>query len=138
MAEPDRADASPIEPMEAELVDDLPAESGWAFEPKWDGFRCIAVKQHGAIRLFAKSGKPLHRYFPEMVAALAGLDADDFVLDGELTIPVGNSLSFDALQLRLHPAESRIRKLAAETPSLLIAFDLLAEAGRPLAERPLP
>jgi ATP-dependent DNA ligase len=129
--------ASPIEPMEAELVAELPTEPGWAFEPKWDGFRCIAVKQGGEVRLFAKSGKPLGRYFPDMVAALAQVAADDFVLDGELTIPVGSSLSFDALQLRLHPAASRVRKLAAETPSILVVFDLLTESGLSLADQPL-
>ena len=120
--------------MEALLVDALPEGDGWSFEPKWDGFRCLAVKQVGQVQLFAKSGKPLHRYFPEIVAALAALPADDFILDGELTIPVGDSLSFDALQMRLHPAESRIRKLAVETPALLILFDLLIENGASLAD----
>ena len=82
---------SPIEPMEALLVDALPTEGGWQFEPKWDGFRCIAVKRGSDVQLFAKSGKVLHRYFPEIVAALGGLDAD-FILDGELAVPVGDSL----------------------------------------------
>ena len=122
-------DVSPVEPMEARLVEALPTDSGWSFEPKWDGFRCLAVKQHGDVRLFAKSGKPLHRYFPEMVEALGSLGADDFVVDGELVIPAGSGLSFDALQARLHPAESRIRKLAHETPALLILFDLLVGPG---------
>lgn len=129
-------DTSPIEPMEALLVEDLPAEPGWVFEPKWDGFRCIAVKSGGDVALFAKSGKPLHRFFPEMAAALTALPADHFVLDGELCIATGGSLSFDALQNRLHPAESRIRKLAAETPSVLIVFDLLRERGADLSDRP--
>jgi len=128
------ADTSPIEPMEALLVDALPTDDGWAFEPKWDGFRCIAVKQAGAVQLFAKSGKPLHRFFPEMVEALRSVPAEDFILDGELTIAIGDSLSFDALQARLHPAESRIKKLARETPSTLIAFDLLAQNGRSMAD----
>jgi ATP-dependent DNA ligase len=131
------ADTSPIEPMEAELVPELPTDAGWAFEPKWDGFRCIAVKQGGGVRLFAKSGKPLGRYFPDMVEALVALPADRFILDGELTIPVGRSLSFDALQLRLHPAASRVRKLAAETPSILVVFDLLTEKGASLTDLPL-
>jgi ATP-dependent DNA ligase len=135
---PPPADASPLEPMEAMLVEALPDEPGWSFEPKWDGFRCLAVKQQGCVRLFAKSGKPLHRYFPEIVGALEALDADDFILDGELTIPVGDSLSFDALQMRLHPAESRIRKLAHETPAILILFDLvIAPGGKSLSDRPL-
>jgi ATP-dependent DNA ligase len=120
--------------MEALLVDTLPTDPGWTFEPKWDGFRCLAVKSDGSVRLFAKSGKPLHRFFPEVAAALAALPDGDFVLDGELTIPVGDSLSFDALQMRLHPAESRIRKLAAETPALLVLFDLLAQDGKSLQE----
>jgi ATP-dependent DNA ligase len=129
-------DTSPIEPMEALLVDALPAEAGWQFEPKWDGFRCIAVKHGSAVQLFAKSGKVLHRYFPEIVAALAELDAD-FILDGELAVPVGESLDFDAIQQRLHPAESRIRKLAKETPALLILFDAVELDGETLTAMPL-
>ncbi|MDB5623487.1 MAG: dependent ligase [Devosia sp.] len=130
-----------IAPMEARLVEALPNGNGWQFEPKWDGFRCIAVRAGSEVALFAKSGKPLGRYFPEMVAALAELPAEQFVLDGELVIPTGESLSFDALQMRLHPAASRVRKLAAETPALLVVFDLLADTGgesllaQPLAGR---
>jgi ATP-dependent DNA ligase len=125
-------------PMEARLVDDLPAEPGWQFEPKWDGFRCLALRAGDEIELRAKSGKPLARYFPEMVTNLRALDAALFGLDGELVIPIGDSLSFDALQMRLHPAESRIRKLAAETPAVLIVFDLLATpAGDSLLQWPL-
>jgi ATP-dependent DNA ligase len=118
-----------LSPMEARLVDDLPAESGWQFEPKWDGFRCLAFRAGDQVELRAKSGKPLARYFPEVVALLRGLEPTRFVLDGELAIPVGETLSFDALQMRLHPAESRIRRLAAEAPALLILFDLLVTAG---------
>jgi ATP-dependent DNA ligase len=129
------AETSPIEPMEAQLVESLPEGSGWSYEPKWDGFRCLAVKHDGTVRLFAKSGKPLHRFFPEIVAALAAL-AGDFLLDGELTIPIGDGLSFDALQARLHPAESRIRKLAAETPALLVLFDVLELGGKELRDLP--
>ena len=129
MAETDSK--SPIEPMEALLVDALPGEGDWQFEPKWDGFRCIAVKHGGEVQLFAKSGKILHRYFPEIAAALAALDAD-FILDGELAVPVGDSLDFDAIQARLHPAESRIRKLAKETPALLILFDAVEIDGETL------
>jgi len=102
-------------PMEAHIVDALPEDAGWQFEPKWDGFRCLAFRDGEAVALQAKSGKPLARYFPEMLAALRALPLRRFVIDGELAIPVGNSLSFDALQLRLHPVESRVRKLAAET-----------------------
>jgi ATP-dependent DNA ligase len=124
--------------MEARLVDDLPEEPGWQFEPKWDGFRCLAFRAGIAIELRAKSGKPLARYFPEMTAALRGVAPDRFVLDGELVIPTGDTFSFDALQMRLHPAESRIKKLAAETPAVLIAFDLLATpGGETLLQTPL-
>ena len=115
-------------PMEAKSVDALPEGEGWQFEPKWDGFRCLAFKAGGAVELRAKSGKSLSRYFPEMLAALQAAPADDFVVDGELAIPLGGSLSFAALQDRIHPAESRIRKLAEQTPALLILFDCLAAA----------
>jgi ATP-dependent DNA ligase len=136
MASPSETpETSPIEPMEALLVDALPGGDGWSYEPKWDGFRCLAVKRGGKVQLFAKSGKVLHRYFPEVVAAVAALKADDFILDGELTIPMGDSLSFDALQMRLHPAESRIRKLSAEIPALLVLFDLLEQNGKMLTDQ---
>jgi ATP-dependent DNA ligase len=124
--------------MEARLVDELPEEPGWQFEPKWDGFRCLAFREGDEVDLRAKSGKPLGRYFPEMAAVLRGLPPSRFVLDGELAIPVGETFSFDALQMRLHPAESRIKKLAAETPAILILFDLLATpGGESLLQTPL-
>ena len=127
-----------IEPMEALLVDELPTDAGWCFEPKWDGFRCVAEKQGGKVQLHAKSGKPLHRYFPEIVGALEAINADDFILDGELCIHVEGAVSFELLQLRLHPAESRIRKLSHETPAVLILFDLLVNSGgKPVADQPL-
>jgi ATP-dependent DNA ligase len=121
-----------VEPMEARLVDALPEGEGWRFEPKWDGFRCLAARAGDAIDLRAKSGKPLGRYFPDMVELLRALPAERFLLDGELAIQVGDTLSFDALQARLHPAESRVRKLAAETPAILILFDILAFDGKSL------
>ena len=127
-----------LPPMEARLVDDLPEEAGWQFEPKWDGFRCLAFRAGDEIELRAKSGKPLGRYFPEMAAALQRLEPSRFVLDGELAVPVGETFSFDALQMRLHPAESRIKKLAAETPAVLFLFDLLARSdGESLLQTPL-
>jgi ATP-dependent DNA ligase len=127
-----------IEPMEAKLVSELPDEPGWQFEPKWDGFRCLAFRAGDEIDLRAKSGKPLARYFPEVVAMLAALKPKQFVLDGELAIPRDGTLSFDALQMRVHPAESRIKKLAAETPAILILFDmLLDQRGKSLIEAPL-
>ena len=124
--------------MEARQVDSLPEGKGWQYEPKWDGFRCLAVRDGDKVELLGRSGKSLSRYFPEMVAALARVKHQRFVLDGELVIPVGKSLSFEALQMRLHPAASRIKRLAEETPSLLIAFDLLEnEKGRDLHAEPL-
>ncbi|MGA7456874.1 MAG: ATP-dependent DNA ligase [Methyloceanibacter sp.] len=127
-----------IEPMEARLVSELPNESGWQFEPKWDGFRCLAFRAGDRVDLRAKSGKPLGRYFPEVVAMLAGLKPDPFVIDGELAVPVDDTLSFDALQMRIHPAESRIKKLSVETPAILILFDMLLDTkGNSLIEEPL-
>jgi ATP-dependent DNA ligase len=124
--------------MEALLVDELPAGSGWQFEPKWDGFRCLAFRSGKEVHLQAKSGKPLARYFPEVVELFRSLAPDRFVIDGELAIPEGASLSFDALQMRLHPAESRIRKLSAETPAIFVAFDLLlTPQGENLLDQPL-
>lgn len=122
-----------IAPMEARLVDSLPSGSDWAYEPKWDGFRCLAYRDGDDVALVSKSGKPLDRYFPEVAAMLRGLAQDRFILDGELTIATGDSLSFAALQMRLHPAESRIRKLAAATPAQFILFDCLALGERDLA-----
>ncbi len=128
-------------PMEARPVAALPDGPQWRYEPKWDGFRCLAFRDGAAIELRSKSGQSLGRYFPDVVAALAALKASSFVLDGEIVIPVARRLSFEALQLRLHPAESRVRKLAAEHPALYVAFDLLAApdgrllTGSPFAER---
>src|ERR1700755_610045 len=89
-----------LPPREAKLVDEVPRDVGWRFEPKWDGFRCLAFRAGDELELKSKSGKPLTRYFPDMVAALRTLPVDRFVVDGELTISVGGELSFDALQLR--------------------------------------
>jgi ATP-dependent DNA ligase len=126
MADYDRLDVKPgLPPMEAKLVDSLPDGEGWQYEPKWDGFRCLVYRDGGNVHLQSKSGKPLARYFPEVVETVLAMEADRFVLDGELVIPVGGALSFEALQLRLHPAESRINKLAKETPAQLMLFDLL-------------
>jgi len=116
-----------LRPMEARSVSALPEDGHWQFEPKWDGFRCLAFKSAKRVELYAKSGKPLTRYFPEIVAALAGLKAQRFILDGELVVPTGKYLSFDALQMRLHPAASRIAKLSHETPALYMLFDLLMD-----------
>jgi ATP-dependent DNA ligase len=129
-----------IAPMEALLADRLPEGAGWQFEPKWDGFRCIAVRDGKEVALWSKSGKPLGRYFPDIVKLAMRLKAKRFVLDGELVIVSGGLMSFDALQLRLHPAASRVSKLAEASPASFIAFDCLAIgstmlAGKSLAER---
>jgi ATP-dependent DNA ligase len=125
-------------PMEARQVDEIPTDPGWQYEPKWDGFRCLAFRDGDQVDLRAKSGKPLGRYFPEVVAALAELPVTRFVVDGELVIPTGDGLSFEALQMRLHPAESRVRRLAAETPARLKLFDcLLGPTGEALLAEPL-
>jgi ATP-dependent DNA ligase len=127
----------PFPPMEAKSVRDLPTGDGWAWEPKWDGFRCIAFRDGDDIELQSKSGRPLARYFPEVVDAVRAIGVERFVLDGEIVLPVDGELSFEHLQLRLHPAESRVRKLAAEIPAILIVFDLLVTPdGESLLERP--
>ena len=127
--------------MEARLVAELPEGDEWQYEPKWDGFRCIAFRDGDNIELMSKAGKPLSRYFPEVVEALQGVKEARFVLDGEIVVPFEGSLSFDELLQRIHPAKSRIMKLAAERPAMLIVFDLLVDAGGesivglPLSER---
>jgi ATP-dependent DNA ligase len=125
-------------PMEAKLVDTLPTDVGWQFEPKWDGFRCLAFRNDDSVELRAKSGKSLSRFFPEVITALAALPVKQFAIDGELAIPINTSLSFDALQMRLHPAESRIRKLAQETPAIFVLFDcLVSRDNRNMMPEPL-
>jgi len=128
---------TPIAPMEALLAEELPHGAGWQYEPKWDGFRCIAARSGGDVQLWSKSGKPLARYFPEVAAMVGRLKAREFILDGELLIVGGGIVSFEALQLRLHPAESRVRKLAAATPAMMMTFDLLALGNKSLASEPL-
>ena len=128
----------PYPPAEAKSVDSLPHESGWLYEPKWDGFRCLAFRQGDEVVLQSKAGQPLGRYFPEIVAALLALPVRKFVLDGEIVIRSGAGLDFDALLQRIHPAASRIQRLAHETPSTYMVFDLLVDAkGRSLAAKPL-
>ena len=124
-------------PMEARLAPSLPRGAAWRYEPKWDGFRCLAFRTGDDVDLRAKSGKPLARYFPDVVSLLRELPSDRFVIDGELVIPIGDVLSFDALQARLHPAESRVRRLVAEAPARFILFDILAADGENLLEKPL-
>ena len=124
--------------MEALLVTEIPAGENWGYEPKWDGFRCLAFRDGANVELQSKSGQTLGRYFPEVVETLLKLKAPKFVLDGELVIPVKGGLSFDDLLQRIHPAASRIAKLAKETPSHFVVFDLLVdESGNALVEHPL-
>jgi ATP-dependent DNA ligase len=113
--------------MEAVSVGEVPEGPAWQYEPKWDGFRCIAFRDGKKIELQSKSGQPLTRYFPELVEALGALEAKSFVLDGEIVVPQGVGFSFDALLQRIHPAATRITRLAGETPALMIVFDLLAD-----------
>ena len=125
-------------PMEAKLVSELPTGSEWQYEPKWDGFRCLAFRDNDKVDLMSKAGKPLARYFPELVETLLAVEATRFVLDGEIVIPHDGSLSFDELLLRIHPAKSRITKLAQERPATLIVFDLLVDGkGKSLVTHPL-
>ena len=127
--------------MEALLVNELPTGEEWQYEPKWDGFRCLVHRDGDSIELMSKAGKPLARYFPDLIETIRGISATRFVLDGEIVIPHDGVLSFDELLMRIHPAASRVRKLAAEHPATLIVFDLLVDAkgdslvGLPLAAR---
>ena len=128
-------------PMEAKLVDKLPEGSQWQYEPKWDGFRCLAFKDGFEVDLRSKAGQPFNRYFPEIVKAVRDLPVARCVLDGELVVPDAEGLSFDELLMRIHPAASRVQKLAGEHPALYVVFDLLVDergnslVGEPLAER---
>jgi ATP-dependent DNA ligase len=131
----------PLAPMEALSVDEIPTGAEWQYEPKWDGFRCLVFRDGDEVELQSKSGQSLTRYYPELVEAAGKLAAKTFVLDGEIVVPMGGVFSFDALLQRIHPAASRIKRLAHETPALLIVFDLLAGAdghaltGSSLSER---
>jgi ATP-dependent DNA ligase len=122
--------------MEAELVAELPSGDGWQYEPKWDGFRGILENDGGDLALWSRNGRPLLRYFPEL-RELGDLLAPHSALDGEIVIERKGVLDFDAMQMRLHPAESRVRKLAAEIPAQFVAFDLLLWDGEPVHEQPL-
>jgi ATP-dependent DNA ligase len=127
-----------LAPMEARLVEAIPDGDGWQFEPKWDGFRCLAFREGDDVALRSKSGQPFERYFPEIVQRLRELPTERFVLDGELVVPQGDALSFDALLQRIHPAASRVAKLSKEDPATYVVFDLLAdERGASLLNDPL-
>jgi ATP-dependent DNA ligase len=128
--------AVPFPPMEAELVSELPTQGAWRYEPKWDGFRGILENEGGEIRLWSRNGRPLLRYFPELREVGETLPPDSAV-DGEIVISRDGKLDFDAMQMRLHPAESRVRKLSAEIPATFVAFDLLLWKGLPVHEEPI-
>src|SRR6201996_5746647 len=115
----------PYPPMEAKLIDTIPEGADWQYEPKWDGFRCLAFRDGDAVELQSKAEKPLTRYFPDLVAGLKELKAPQFVLDGEIIIPVDGEPSFDDLLQRIHPAASRVKLLAEQHPCIFIVFDLL-------------
>jgi len=123
--------------MEALSVDEIPKGKDWQYEPKWDGFRCLVFRDGGKVDLQSKSGQSLTRYFPELVAAVASIKTTRFVLDGEIVVPQGRTFSFDDLLQRIHPAPSRVRRLASETPALLIVFDLLLLDRRIFTKDPL-
>ena len=125
-------------PMEADTTREIPRGPEWEYEPKWDGFRCLAFRDGGKLDILSKSGQPLARYFPEITEALLALEANKFVLDGELIVTQARTLDFDALLQRVHPAASRIKKLASETPATFVLFDLLVnERGTDLTSRVL-
>lgn len=126
----------PIEPMLAKLADELPPPGRYLYEPKWDGFRALVFRGTHGVYLQSRDCRPLDRYFPELTAALFERLPQPCVVDGEIVIATAHGLDFDALQLRLHPAASRVEKLAKATPSSFVAFDLLATAGRNLMEEP--
>jgi ATP-dependent DNA ligase len=129
---------APLPPMEALSADTIPVGDHWQYEPKWDGFRCLAFRDGERVELQSKSGQPLGRYFPEVIEMLRGLKAERFVLDGEMVVPVEGVLSFDELLMRIHPAESRVRKLAQEHPAVFVVFDLLAGTdGKSRLKKPL-
>jgi ATP-dependent DNA ligase len=123
--------------MEARSVEEIPEGPEWQYEPKWDGFRCILTRDGDEVAMLSKSGQDLSRYFPEIVSAALSLRAKNFLLDGEIVVPVGGQFSFDDLLQRIHPAASRVRKLAAEMPALYLAFDLLKESKKEIAAEPL-
>jgi ATP-dependent DNA ligase len=127
----------PYAPMEAKRLSALPKGDTWQFEPKWDGFRAIVFRKGDVVAIQSKAGQPLGRYFPELVEAFLRLRAKEFVLDGEIVVPVGGRLSFDDLLQRIHPAESRIRKLAESAPAQYYAFDLLYAKRKLLATEPI-
>jgi ATP-dependent DNA ligase len=129
-----RRTSARIDAMEARSVDTIPVGEEWQYEPKWDGFRCLLSRDGDAVAMHSKAGQDLSRYFPELVAATRELRSKRFVLDGEIVVPVEGRFSFDDLLQRIHPAASRVKKLAEQTPALLLAFDLLRSGNGDQAE----
>ncbi|HUS18456.1 MAG TPA: ATP-dependent DNA ligase [Terriglobales bacterium] len=128
----------PYPPMEAKSVAAIPTDAEWLYEPKWDGFRCLAFRDQKTVELQSKSGQPLTRYFPELVTELLRVEADQFVLDGEIVIEAKGKLDFNALLQRVHPAASRVQRLSKATPAMLLCFDLLIDAkGKSLVKQSL-
>src|SRR6187431_948646 len=128
--------APPVEPMLAKLATEVPDGEAYLYEPKWDGFRAIVFRGGGEVFIQSRDLKPLDRYFPEVSAALIAGLPDGCVVDGEIVIATPRGLDFDALQMRLHPAASRVAKLAQATPSAFVAFDAIAIGGRDLRGTP--
>jgi ATP-dependent DNA ligase len=126
----------PVKPQLAKSSRELPEGDGWRYEPKWDGFRTIAFKDGDKVQLQSRNGKPMNRYFPDVVEQVLALDADRIVLDGEMVVIVDGVQEFDMLSQRIHPAASRVERLAGETPAVFVAFDLLAEADESLIALP--
>ncbi len=127
----------PVSPMLAKATDELPLGAGWLYEPKWDGFRCIVFRDGDEVVLGSRNERPLTRYFPDLVPALQACLPDRCVVDTELVVPGPHGLDFDALQQRIHPAASRVNRLALETPAHVLVFDLLAVGDRDLRPAPL-
>jgi len=126
----------PVEPMLSALEDELPVGEGWRYEPKWDGFRCIVFREGERLLLQSRKMQPLERYFPELLPALKGALPERAVVDGEIVVAGPRGLDFDSLQLRIHPAASRVQKLSKEIPASFVAFDLLAVGEEDLRQRP--
>lgn len=127
----------PLQPMLARASETIPNDEGWVYEPKWDGFRALVFREGPRVEVASRNGQPLERYFPELVTALQEALPARCVVDGEIVVPTPRGLDWDALSQRIHPADSRIRRLAAETPAWLVTFDLLALGDADLRELPL-
>jgi ATP-dependent DNA ligase len=126
----------PVQPQLAKSARELPAGDDWCYEPKWDGFRTIVFRDGDEVHLQSRNGKPMNRYFPDVVEQALALPAQRYVLDGEMVVTVDGVQEFDLLSQRIHPAASRVERLAKETPAALVAFDLLADGDEPLLELP--